>query len=857
MAENHHGYGPYLGQYPPAYFPQTSVSSSTQSPYNAIPQNGGIPSTNYAASQGAYEYNANRIPGLGLGGPSIPLTSLPPSVATSWSAQTLKSQTDSHFQNQPQFSASLLGEQVPQQSVSHRPSDNALEEGELSEGEFEDLYEPKDSTDVSQTVPQNHHAQTSSALDQRNSSVGDADGSSIYDPNSPQDESMVPTTSNSLPGAEHEYPPDDEWEPSFQDRERSGSYSPYLSPREVHRKISIAKATPREIKAPNTSISSQLPPDTGISLPTSSREVTLSNGATHAASGPSGNMATASNSEVDCHVNGALPLRSPLEFKKKAQEAILGLWPLKVRYQDYIEEGLDADVVKALFKDLGLDASVSKPATASAKPVSTSQAVPTTAATVPNTSPKRKSQSLDNKQPLSQDTKHPDNKDNNDKSSEVKVAEKSAAEERKDKIARKLAAMAQKTTTTQPPVRNASAPAQATAPPRAPSPAPIPVSAPTEETATAAPIGAKSDTPNALSATPKTRAENNAILQQKLAALKKQQAQLAADKALAASNESTAASSPTAAEPNSTDVGRNGVSTSKVTTTPLAQPNSNQRSQSAERRASSKDESIPGLSVSLSSFSQPAQGSTRNLKRPVASDFDNYTPRSQSLKRSRTEERLIIDVSDDEDVEMDMGSPTDELVTSIEPTTAPTRQSLSAFPPLSDTPTRRQRLSPASSSAPTPPAPGAKLDLLHKRIEETKRLIAEAEAKKAAKKATSQQSPRPSSPITQQSVKLPKANEASAENKVAGTHRRERIMSYELPRINATLKEKQDKLKWIVAQAAQLELEVQASLDEQQKLTAEVERLVDFSGEDSLQPEEQPLQATISKFLEAKSQLPA
>ncbi|GAW21306.1 hypothetical protein ANO14919_108250 [Xylariales sp. No.14919] len=866
MADNPHGYAQYMGHYaPPSSFPPMSGSSSTQPPYYyPAPQAGAVPPVNYAMSQSAYDHNASRIPGLGLGGTQIaPTASFPPSAPQPWPAQGHNPQMNSYFHQSQQRPPASLPQQshLPYPPTQSQPPNN-LEEGELSEGEFEDLYEPKALANPPQIAPQKKPNHSSNNLDSNSGSVGDADGSSIYDPHDPhvfQHETVVQATPNNLPAAEQEYPPDDDWEPSYPDRERSGSYSPYLSPREVHRKISIAKAASRDNKATEPVETSQPIPPTYQPLSTTFSAVPQSNGISPNFSSTNDRPVPSSASAHDPHTNSSGPFRSPLEAKKKAQEAILGLWPLKVRYQDYIDEGIDANVVKALFKDIGLDLPISKASIAPAKTTSDAQPTPAHATPTSNVSHKPQSPLIPNTQVPPPDAKQSDNKDAKNKGTEVKAVGKSAAEERKDKIARKLAAMAQKTTATQPPGQGASVstpvptaasvtalvPAAAAAPASASVPAPSPALAPAPAPASvgaAISAGTKSDITHTPPVTLKTRAENNAILQQKLAALKKHQAQLAADKARAASNESTTTSSPAAVDPSPSDTSRNGDSTPKARSAASAQQNSSQQNSSNESQGNSRDEGIPGLSFPPPTFPQQTQGSSRSLKRPVASDFDNYTPRFEPLKRTRTDERLVIDVSDDEDVEMDMGSPTDELPPSADDIIAPTRQTLSSFPPLSDGPNRRQQESPASSSAPTPPVHGARIDLLHKRIEETKRLIAEAEAKKAAKKATTQLSPKPASPAAQQPVNLPKANKSNVKDMRAVDNRRDRIVSYELPRVTATLEEKQAKLKLLAAEAARLELEVQASLDEQQKLTAEMEYLIGPSTAISPEPEDQQQQ---------------
>jgi hypothetical protein len=251
MAEHPRGYGQYIGHYPPpGSFPPMPISSSAQTPYyHPAPQPGTLPSVNYTASQSAYDLNSTRIPGLGLSRETSMTTtvSFAPGAPQPWPAQGHNPQTNNYFQSQQQPPPSL-----PRQTfILPQQPHNALEEGELSEGEFEDLYDPKVLNNTSQAPLQNKATRPSNNLDSRNGSVGDADGSSIYDPHDPHaahDEHAVQITSNNLPGCEQESPPDDDWEPSYPDRERSGSYSPYLSPREVHRKISVVKAMSRDTK---------------------------------------------------------------------------------------------------------------------------------------------------------------------------------------------------------------------------------------------------------------------------------------------------------------------------------------------------------------------------------------------------------------------------------------------------------------------------------------------------------------------------------------------------------------------------------------------------------------------------------
>jgi hypothetical protein len=240
MAEPPHGYGPYL-YHPAATYPAPSGPPNNPSPYYPPAPTGAMPPTNYTTSQIAYEYNSNRIPGLGLSGPPMASGSLPPGGPPVWHNQGHTSQVNNQFQAQYQ---------APDSSTKSQPlphhSNKTLEEGELSEGESEDIYEPRHSTNVSQATP---HDLTHNA-DSRDGSAGDADGSSIYDPRDPQGskDENAQTASRKTQGRMEQSPPDDEWEPLYPDRERSGSYSPYLSPREVHRRISVAKSAPSNDK---------------------------------------------------------------------------------------------------------------------------------------------------------------------------------------------------------------------------------------------------------------------------------------------------------------------------------------------------------------------------------------------------------------------------------------------------------------------------------------------------------------------------------------------------------------------------------------------------------------------------------
>ncbi|KAI2604707.1 uncharacterized protein GGS25DRAFT_395171 [Hypoxylon fragiforme] len=822
MADHSDLHGPYPGQQsrPQSRQPFTQASASLNPPqaYYSTFQQPNMAPGNFASINNSYQYNANNIPGLGLGA-SLPHVSYRSKTNIAWhpssqpakhpaqnppnsSPTKEKTPASSHERDNTRENAPGKQHSIP---PSQRQPTYLLEEGELSEGEFDDLYEPNDSIVITAPAPPSPQAQ--GIVENTNGSVGDADGSSIYDAGTPQGGAITNSTSTSFPTAEREYSPGDNWEPTYPERERSGSYSPYLSPREFQRKLSVSK--PNALGAKQT-ISPHHPMHSLPGINTSSTHQllpTISNGATHTTVRGS---ITVSESTMSTKNAAAAPsFQSVSEAKKKAQEAILALWPLKVRYQHYIEEGFDEKFIKGLFTDLGLDTSLPKhlaaqkvtiDSQASTMPVST----PPKAMVEPQKPKDNPSTiALKPKEPKEPTiTKSTANTTDTNAATDTKATTKTAAEERKDKIARKLAAKAQKTT----PATKPSAPT--------PSSQPTPADVNLANSTNASPMKAK------------TRAENNALLHQKLAALKRSQERAAADKNVPAKNLSEGPAKPDTLSTTPT----NGPSTTSIRSKEevsvgpvVALPALNQGSGPAVK-APSKEVNIPGLAVSP----HPVQSMNRNLKRPVASDFDHYPAPTGSLKRSRTQETLIIDVSDDEDVEMDIGSPTDEPNSSGEIINQPLRQaSLGAFPPLSDSSNRKPRPSPGSSTVPTPPVSGAKLDLLHKRIEETKRLIAEAEAKKAVKKPSlvhspeSQQSPiQATTPLEPLDVLKPRG-----EIKKADTGRRDRIISYELPAIQAALVNCQEKMKQTNAQGAQLQLLLQLNKEESERMAAETERL--------------------------------
>lgn len=165
-----------------------TASHHQNAPYGA-PYNRGSAEQNFAASQSAFEYNTNRIPGLG-GGPTAGANPYraPPGIGGAWQQAPFSPAPGTSLTRQapqptksaavpPLKSASITTLQVPHQD---------FEEGELSEGQFEDLYEPK-LAQPSKTATKHVEAQPAkppppiAQVDDREDSVMDSPGADLYD----------------------------------------------------------------------------------------------------------------------------------------------------------------------------------------------------------------------------------------------------------------------------------------------------------------------------------------------------------------------------------------------------------------------------------------------------------------------------------------------------------------------------------------------------------------------------------------------------------------------------------------------------------------------------------------------------
>ncbi|KAG5926186.1 hypothetical protein E4U42_003553 [Claviceps africana] len=501
--------------------------------------------------------------------------------------------------------------------------------------------------------------------------------------------------------------------------------------------------------------------------------------------------------------------RSRLEdAKTQAKGAILHLWPLDVRFHNFLAEGIDKTLLKSLFQDLGLNID---------EPSQTHQAV--NAATSVMDAEKSEPSAPSAK---TTDVKPPQ---------ECAPAAKDKSEERKDRIARLLAAKGSKQnapTAAATQLQDSVSLAAGQNEPQTGTQAQIGTRAPQtkigtetqtqiETQALQTPIGTETQMQIETQATKSAKSlmsqvEKSKLIQQKLAALKKAR---------------EIPQRPRAVQIKSSDSAQNS-------------------SSEAPRAVSAAGllESIPGLSLSpikRSSESSEANAEQRStLQAAVSQQADFATAFSQN----QTSRPFLIDVSEeeeDEDEEMEIDSPV-RAQTSPSMIGTPARHDVlldDSFA-LSETALSRQAQSPGLVSMPLRSGSGMKrgdLESMNKKIEEMKQKIAEAEARKRAK------SSRQNSPALSQrhdssledncdaasrqmaSAKPPYGDLCSASKPGRSPNRRRRsrtrVASERLPLLEARRREQLEKLKELQSEVARIEMELEKDRLEQERLEQE------------------------------------
>lgn len=559
--------------------------------------------------------------------------------------------------------------------------------------------------------------------------------------------------------------------------------------------------------------------------------------------------------------------KSLTESRKKAEAAILNLLPYDVRYQTYIDEGFKEDIVGKLFDDLKMPRTLSK---ASKRTYAISG-----------------SQYFQENKPQSSVQKH-------NASSSASTNQSLAGGKTGDQNGTS-------STVNGPAIL-------------------VDVSSPSA-----------SSTPAQVKST--TMTEKERTLQTKMEALRKSREERAQKAAAKTNGNSSVAPSlvVTAELSKGTETSEKTNSLSKSPTidkaplessdrpvvlqpqTPV-NPNSSSQPQTQLVIMQQQPPAIPGLFLASSAVASPAppvipegalhapvQGHHR--KRPVAADFDDALPAMIPHKKpfgynsqNDTHASLIIDLSEDEDEDVamdldsqaDQDSPTHSTRKMSDPRT--TLQNL----PSTNLPTRKPFMSPSTSSANTPSMSHAttksslgRPEVLQRKeseIEELKKKIAEAEARKRARQTPSgTRTPRatetngsdakeiniPDSSLSSkvaasikmqklmviaddkvtlerqkladaQAVETNKASELKRTESEQKRLRRAKIES-ELPLVDAELEQNQAKLEEKRAEIALIEAALQKGLEEKRRLAEEMERLGQET-EDQLQTQKHKLE---------------
>ncbi|KAK0730042.1 hypothetical protein B0H67DRAFT_548076 [Lasiosphaeris hirsuta] len=822
-----YGYGQYPGQppqpqpphqHPPQMYGFHPPPAYPPPSYN-LPYDPAAAERNRDISQNSFDYNVCHIPGLGIAGaqtPGLPYSGAPgtggwaqqPSFAAALPGIQQPISPIAYSTPQPQSrprnsdqtrSAKLPTKPPPPAAPRSQPVPNIdVEEGELSEGQFEDLYEPREPAQASSAAQDSAKLPMPAGPSRPTSDVDtpiDTPEAGFYGNGEGEDEGESPAGK----------PPNLEYFNATA-RERSGSYSPFLSPREIENTtLQVLQVNP---SSPFLT--------TGLAINPNA----ASQPRTNQKNGDGASMAihnSLNNAQSDPSVPPTLH-----QVRKEAQKAILRLWGVGVKFQDYIDEGFDEKIIRRLFEDLNLSIS---------KSVSGSKLL---------TQDSELRQGISDTQLQTQPV--PSTKDSTSAS-----GPSGSGEERKDRIARLLAAKAAKGPAT-----------PATGP--TPSQAKLDTTSLPQQSQTIAPM-----------ALPKQRTwgEKERLIQQKIAALQKSR-EVQAQK-LANENIDSGPAHIGDTIMAGTQVIPSSVSDTEMTL--LGQ------TQGSSEDSTKKVGSIPGLA--LPSALKPSQTSNQR-KRPVAADFVDYSTTVGSPKRpfglDRKEASLIIDVSDgsdDEEMDMDMESPAEDPSSTHRGGSFSQRgPSIRDFPPLSNPFPQRKFSSPVPISQ-TPPAGSAnirrretELDLKEKEIQDMRRKIAEAEAKRKVKKSSvGSQTPNqsggtpelkdtelarlppkqrpisadlsdgPSAQLLSEatSAKLPKPSRRPSSAQLGRAERRGRIVNLGLSRIDESLEQKMNRLKQLKEEEVKLRLEIERGLAEKKMLKEQLGKFESNPSEDGEQ----------------------
>lgn len=555
--------------------------------------------------------------------------------------------------------------------------------------------------------------------------------------------------------------------------------------------------------------------------------------------------------------------KSVAEARKKAEGAILNLWPYEVRFPNYVEEGLDETVVGRLFDDLGFARTPSKAAISIAEAKSTVDK-PNGTSPENGVSESLKSYERSNEEARGILMENNGNRVNNSaatNSTSLATPAKTEPTEKEKNLKLKMEMLrksreerAQKAA-----AKNNTVPSNGTA-------SSVPSTAPQPESPTST-----ADIPDSLTTSPL----------------------------------------PPILPPTTVQLPSSSSATQPMPPTTTFKPTS---FSSTAQPIPPPQPVIPGLFLASTSSPAPSTASQNAMlaapqsnqrKRPVAADFDTPTstmPFKRPFGQSRSDS-LVIDVSEDEpdsedeDVAMDLESQADQdsPVQSARKMSDQRIATIQNLPPLTNFPSRKVFTSPPiSSAASTPPVHTASKSTLghphvlqqkETEIELLKKKIAEAEAAKAAKRRAQQTSSGAATPQRQpangtsgaangngdiaskveasiqmqqligiaedkvssdqkrlaatQAAELEKAAELKRNEAESRRLRREKIAT-DLPRVDAEVEQSQLKLQQLREEMAKIEAAVQKSLEDKRRMAEEMERLGQ-EAEDQLQEQKDKL----------------
>jgi hypothetical protein len=571
--------------------------------------------------------------------------------------------------------------------------------------------------------------------------------------------------------------------------------------------------------------------------------------------------------------------KSVLEARKEAQNAILNLYPLKVRYQDFLDEGIDEDVVRRQFESLGMLPVAEQTGTAkprdSAGPGGGIKAVNST------TMVRQQRQSSD---------RSPDQitRDHRDR------AVLDAIQPTKSTTSTTTTTMASNKTPANDNMATIMALREKLEKQRAlAAKGPSPTNSPASDAPLASTTAIKGQQSAAQAA---AKAEKERLLQQKMEALQKSREQ----RAQKAAAKIPPTSKPTA---DAADATHTKTPVEPLASKPVVASVAKSTSPIIDLNVQPSRPAIPGLflagapttmaptatasSITAEPVTQPNSTDppqpVTSRKRPVAADFVDSSSSGTSFKRpfgqSRNDQPFIIDVSDESDGEGEVDMDLDEPSSSTNPTfqfrndrATPSTKSIRDLPPLSDFPARKLFTAPSSGLSTPPIQHGSKSlskpeHLLRKELEiqEMKKKIAEAERRKKAKQTTSGMSTplpirttdspaRTISGISAQRIetsleierligdtsrqvdedvnKLVEAraaeqqtSEAVKQTEAELRHLRRAKLAADLPLVDAKVEQDQKRLAEIREELARIEASVQKGIEEKRQLAEELDRL--------------------------------